>query len=24
VQTGEDPLRIPADLRDVVQEYFSP
>ncbi len=24
VQTGEDPLRIPPDLRDVVQEYFSP
>lgn len=24
VQTGDDPLRIPADLRDVVQEYFSP
>jgi hypothetical protein len=24
VQVGEDPLRIPADLRDVVQEYFSP
>lgn len=23
-QVGEDPLRIPADLRDVVQEYFSP
>jgi hypothetical protein len=23
VQVGEDPLRIPADLRDVVQEYFS-
>lgn len=23
VQAGEDPLRIPADLRDVVQEYFS-
>jgi hypothetical protein len=24
VQVDEDPLRIPADLRDVVQEYFSP
>jgi hypothetical protein len=24
IQTGDDPLRIPADLRDVVQEYFSP
>lgn len=24
IQIGEDPLRIPADLRDVVQEYFSP
>jgi hypothetical protein len=24
VDAGEDPLRIPADLRDVVQEYFSP
>lgn len=24
VQTGDDPLRIPADLRDVVQGYFSP
>jgi hypothetical protein len=24
VQAGEDPLRIPMDLRDVVQEYFSP
>lgn len=24
VQLDEDPLRIPADLRDVVQEYFSP
>lgn len=24
VQAGQDPLRIPADLRDVVQEYFSP
>jgi hypothetical protein len=23
VQVGEDPLSIPADLRDVVQEYFS-
>lgn len=24
VQAGDDPLRIPADLRDVVQDYFSP
>lgn len=24
VEAEEDPLRIPADLRDVVQEYFSP
>ncbi len=24
VEAGEDPLRIPADLRDVVQEYFTP
>lgn len=24
VDAGEDPLRIPADLRDVVQEYFTP
>lgn len=24
VQTGDDPLRIPPDLRDVVQGYFSP
>ncbi len=24
VQVADDPLRIPADLRDVVQEYFSP
>ncbi|NJP05522.1 MAG: hypothetical protein HC837_07830 [Chloroflexaceae bacterium] len=24
VQTGEDPLRVPPELRDVVQEYFSP
>lgn len=24
VRTGEDPLRIPLDLRDVVQDYFSP
>jgi hypothetical protein len=24
VETGEDPLRIPSDLRDVVQGYFSP
>lgn len=24
IQTGADPLRIPVDLRDVVQEYFSP
>lgn len=24
VQVGDDPLRIPADLRDVVQDYFSP
>jgi hypothetical protein len=24
VTTGEDPLRIPAELRDVVQGYFSP
>ncbi|WP_129631895.1 hypothetical protein [Candidatus Oscillochloris fontis] len=24
VQSGDDPLRIPADLRDVVQDYFSP
>jgi hypothetical protein len=24
VRIGDDPLRIPADLRDVVQEYFSP
>jgi hypothetical protein len=24
VQVGDDPLRIPAELRDVVQEYFSP
>lgn len=24
VQTGEDPLRIPLDLRDVVQDYFTP
>lgn len=24
VQTGDDPLSIPADLRDVVQGYFSP
>ncbi|NJN66666.1 MAG: hypothetical protein HC884_08065 [Chloroflexaceae bacterium] len=24
VQAGADPLRIPMDLRDVVQEYFSP
>jgi hypothetical protein len=24
VQIDEDPLRIPAELRDVVQEYFSP
>lgn len=24
IQIGDDPLRIPADLRDVVQEYFSP
>ena len=24
VQMSDDPLRIPADLRDVVQDYFSP
>lgn len=24
VEIGDDPLRIPADLRDVVQDYFSP
>lgn len=24
VSIGDDPLRIPADLRDVVQDYFSP
>lgn len=24
VQAADDPLRIPADLRDVVQDYFSP
>ncbi len=24
VQTGDDPLRVPLDLRDVVQDYFSP
>lgn len=24
VEVGDDPLRIPADLRDVVQDYFSP
>ncbi|GAB4441654.1 MAG: hypothetical protein OHK0015_39210 [Chloroflexi bacterium OHK40] len=24
VTVGDDPLRIPADLRDVVQDYFSP
>ena len=24
VQTGSDPLRVPADERDVVQDYFSP
>ncbi len=24
VQAGDDPLRIPVDLRDVVQDYFSP
>jgi hypothetical protein len=24
VAAGDDPLRIPADLRDVVQDYFSP
>ncbi len=24
IQIGDDPLRIPADARDVVQEYFSP
>lgn len=24
VDVGDDPLRIPADLRDVVQDYFSP
>jgi hypothetical protein len=24
VVVGDDPLRIPADLRDVVQDYFSP
>ncbi len=24
VQTGDDPLRIPMDLRNVVQEYFAP
>ncbi|NTU81540.1 MAG: DUF4175 domain-containing protein [Chloroflexales bacterium] len=24
VEVGDDPLRIPADLRDVVQNYFSP
>ncbi|NTV65855.1 MAG: hypothetical protein HGA65_20290, partial [Oscillochloris sp.] len=24
VQVADDPLRIPADLRDVVQDYFSP
>lgn len=24
VAVGDDPLRIPADLRDVVQDYFSP
>lgn len=24
VRTGDDPLRIPLDLRDVVQDYFSP
>jgi hypothetical protein len=24
VQAGDDPLRIPAELRDVVQDYFSP
>lgn len=24
VEIGDDPLRIPADLRDVVQDYFTP
>lgn len=24
IQTGDDPLSIPVDMRDVVQEYFSP
>jgi hypothetical protein len=24
VRTGADPLRVPLDERDVVQEYFQP